>query len=430
MTPEEVKKKVLKDFTWEPWVERPMRAFIASNFKGGNSKKAFKKIGLSGWEYVYIFNNGRWYKAKEIYNYTKPKVEEWIKNHKLSEISDGLEKFYIKNKIRILELREETKRDVLDKMIEINKILSQITTYIWVAHILEEVLLPKLEKGVAKYIKGDVQKFIGDASYPEKKNMLELMEEEMRNGADPKILAKKYGWMRVRDGFARPYTSVEMVDYAKGLNKATHVYKYPDIPKQLKGLFSETRELVYFRTRRTDILHEFLFLARPIFREIAKRYSIPFAELKYYTIQSLIGGKPRKYPKDFSCIGYREEEVFFDKPIFLFDEVKAVKEIKGAIAQMGIVRGKARVIMNVSELNKMKKGEILVTYMTSPNFLPAMKLASGFVTDEGGLTCHAAIVAREMKKPCVIATKIATKVIKDGDLVEVDANKGIVRIIK
>ena len=62
--------------------------------------------------------------------------------------------------------------------------------------------------------------------------------------------------------------------------------------------------------------------------------------------------------------------------------------------------------------------------------MPAMEKAAAFVTDEGGITCHAAIVAREMKKPCIIGTKIATKVLKDGDLVEVDAEKGIVRILK
>lgn len=64
-----------------------------------------------------------------------------------------------------------------------------------------------------------------------------------------------------------------------------------------------------------------------------------------------------------------------------------------------------------------------------PAFMPAMKKAVAFVTDEGGITSHAAIIAREMKKPCIIGTKIATKVLRDGDLVEVDANKGIVRKI-
>ena len=68
--------------------------------------------------------------------------------------------------------------------------------------------------------------------------------------------------------------------------------------------------------------------------------------------------------------------------------------------------------------------------MTNPQIVPFLKNISAIVTDEGGLTCHAAIVARELKIPCVIGTKIATKVLKDGQLVEVDANKGIVRKLK
>ena len=62
--------------------------------------------------------------------------------------------------------------------------------------------------------------------------------------------------------------------------------------------------------------------------------------------------------------------------------------------------------------------------------VPVMQLAAAFVTDEGGVTCHAAIISREMKKPCVIGTKHATKVFKDGDKVEVDANKGVVKKIQ
>ena len=68
--------------------------------------------------------------------------------------------------------------------------------------------------------------------------------------------------------------------------------------------------------------------------------------------------------------------------------------------------------------------------MTTPDYIPAMKKAAAFVTDEGGITCHAAIIAREMKKPCIVGTKIATKVLHDGDLVEVDADKGVVRILE
>jgi pyruvate,water dikinase len=81
-------------------------------------------------------------------------------------------------------------------------------------------------------------------------------------------------------------------------------------------------------------------------------------------------------------------------------------------------------------MKKMKKGDILISPATNPNLMPAISKAGAMVTDEGGITSHAAIVSRELKIPCIIGTKIATQVLKDGDLVEVDANKGIVRIIK
>ena len=81
-------------------------------------------------------------------------------------------------------------------------------------------------------------------------------------------------------------------------------------------------------------------------------------------------------------------------------------------------------------MKSMQKGEVLVSIMTTPRLTEAFKKASAVVTDEGGVICHAAIVAREMKKPCIIGTKIATKVLKDGDLVEVDAEKGTVKILK
>ena len=68
---------------------------------------------------------------------------------------------------------------------------------------------------------------------------------------------------------------------------------------------------------------------------------------------------------------------------------------------------------HTSQLDKVNVGDILVTQMTFPSFISAMHRASAFVTDEGGITCHAAIVAREMKKPCIIGTKNATKILKD-----------------
>ncbi|MEK7463624.1 MAG: PEP-utilizing enzyme [Patescibacteria group bacterium] len=106
------------------------------------------------------------------------------------------------------------------------------------------------------------------------------------------------------------------------------------------------------------------------------------------------------------------------------------KEIRGQSACKGIAKGRVRIIMSKKDIGLLEQGEILVTSMTTPEYLPAMQKSSAFVTDEGGITCHAAIVARELGKPCIIGTKNATQILKNGDMVEVDANAGIIRILK
>jgi len=111
-----------------------------------------------------------------------------------------------------------------------------------------------------------------------------------------------------------------------------------------------------------------------------------------------------------------------------------VKEIRGIVACKGHVSGKAFVIdwndKKLSQtMDKMKDGMILVAGQTRPFLIPAIKKAGAIITDEGGITSHASIVSRELGIPCIIGTKIATQVLKDGDMVEVDANSGVVRII-
>ncbi|MBU0636902.1 hypothetical protein KKH16_01700 [Patescibacteria group bacterium] len=146
------------------------------------------------------------------------------------------------------------------------------------------------------------------------------------------------------------------------------------------------------------------------------------------------------------AIEYQKGFVYFDGKIYTRQQDKILKKlnielenekptgnadsISGQSASPGIAKGKVKIVLTNKDIYKVSIGDILVSPMTRPDFVPAMKKAAAFVTDEGGVTCHAAIVAREMKKPCIIGTKIATQILKDGDKVEVDANNGIVKILK
>lgn len=107
-------------------------------------------------------------------------------------------------------------------------------------------------------------------------------------------------------------------------------------------------------------------------------------------------------------------------------EEKLITLVKGLPASPGIGRGKVKLIKDISEINLVEEGDVLVTAMTNPDMVPAMRKCAGVVTDEGGRTCHAAIVSRELQIPCIVGAKTATKTLKTGDTVTVDAVRGIV----
>ncbi|MDD1756302.1 MAG: phosphoenolpyruvate synthase [Methanomassiliicoccales archaeon] len=100
--------------------------------------------------------------------------------------------------------------------------------------------------------------------------------------------------------------------------------------------------------------------------------------------------------------------------------------LKGLAASPGMASGPVRLYKEEESLDVVKKGDILVTIMTSPDMVPAMTRAAAIITDEGGMTCHAAIVARELGTPCIVGSKEATKLLKDGMVVTVDGARGVV----
>jgi len=109
---------------------------------------------------------------------------------------------------------------------------------------------------------------------------------------------------------------------------------------------------------------------------------------------------------------------------------KNIKEFRGQPASIGKAQGRISLVYGVADLTKVRKGDIMLAKNTVPSFVPAMERASAILTEIGGLLSHAAIVSRELKTPCIVGIKNITDILKDGDLVAVDAKQGIVKILK
>jgi phosphohistidine swiveling domain-containing protein len=212
------------------------------------------------------------------------------------------------------------------------------------------------------------------------------------------------------------------------------------LSKDVMEYVHQASSLPHWRLLRTEKSIEAAYNLRGMFDEIGKRSGFSNVLLCYYwEVGNLIERKSFNKEsvsqrKDGYGLMIMKDRIYdLDKEsrsiikTEIESKIELGKLIKGNVACRGFVKGKVRVMQNTKELGTFKDGEILVTSMTTPEYVPIMKMAAAIVTDEGGISCHAAIVSRELKIPCVIGTKNATKILKTGDMVEVDAEKGIVR---
>jgi phosphohistidine swiveling domain-containing protein len=218
------------------------------------------------------------------------------------------------------------------------------------------------------------------------------------------------------------------------------------LPEELRFILTVSSELMYMKDWRKGAYQRSYLLMDAVMAEIGKRIGLSLKEMKYVTldeVREIFEGdrdawKARIAQRLEKCCTLTEHGVtnvyegvecerlkkeLLPKP----KEVVETSEIKGLVAYPGFVRARAKIVLTAEDMAKLGEGEILVSSSTNPDLIVAMKRAGAFVTDIGGITSHAAIVSRELKKPCIVGTKDATHLIKDGDMVEVDATKGIVR---
>ena len=221
-----------------------------------------------------------------------------------------------------------------------------------------------------------------------------------------------------------------------------------NLPKKYVILFEFLSLLAWWQDQRKKVMliatHHLFILQK----EIARRSKVPLTYLGYTTPSDLNKVTRDNFRLDRKEIEERMQGCVYatypngeilikgEKAKKIFKLIKEMQsstesELIGTTASIGSgnVTGKVRIVHDPNKMN-FKKGEILVASMTRPDFVPLMRKAKGVITNEGGITSHAAIVSRELGIPCIIGTKIATKVLKNNALVEIDTNQGTVKIIK
>jgi len=259
--------------------------------------------------------------------------------------------------------------------------------------------------------------------------------------------SKKYGWIfhmyigpawkrddfikKIQDGLRNPAKESEESEKIK-----------LDLDRKHKKLLNIASEIVFNKDLRKNAIYLSCYVIEDLYKELSDRLRISSRELK-----NVLPWKLSDYIKKNKIDELKEEIERNSKVLLSFNKGKCEQkyglyvdgflneipeeeisdDVKGTCAFPGVVKGKVKIINVVEDMEKMKQGDILVAHQTNPDLVLAMKKAGAIVTDLGGITCHAAIVSREIKKPCVVGTGNASKVLNDGDEIVVDATKGMIK---
>ena len=222
------------------------------------------------------------------------------------------------------------------------------------------------------------------------------------------------------------------------------------VPLEIQRLFEISAECMFIKDYRKGVYQRSYVAMDNILTEIGTRLDMTLKQVKFLLFEECKEALLEEEKEEYRSIAQSREKLccYHIKDgmlsIFQGEECRAVieefvsepvkdegevSELKGTIAYKGEVRGIAKIVLTVEDIAKVNEGDILISSATNPDLILAMKRAAAFVTDMGGIISHASIVAREMKKPCLVGTKTATHVFKDGDMVFVDANNGFIKKI-
>lgn len=329
-------------------------------------------------------------------------------------------------------------------------------------------LLPELGNyGAPGVLKEDLSTYITDEeeliraqevlTTPEELSFYQQEEFQLIETTDLSAHQAKYFWLKnsyghvgvldesfFRDRQAELIKSVKAPSQQELKQKVraakTKMQKQYGLPGSLMRRAKLISDNVIWQDHRKRIMSENFHYKKLLLGELARRVHVEFNGLLNIgfadAIELLKGDTFHKrgfyhgvqFQKSLTDLSSKQVETYWDD--YAHHKTENINAIHGTVASKGkqnITRGKVRVLHSSHDV--LESGEILVTAMTSPGYVFAMRQAAGVITDIGGLTSHAAIVAREIGVPCIVGTKIATQVLKTGDMVEIDTTKGTIKII-
>ncbi|MBS3117107.1 hypothetical protein J4421_05940 [Candidatus Woesearchaeota archaeon] len=232
--------------------------------------------------------------------------------------------------------------------------------------------------------------------------------------------------------------------------KVDNLYLTHTISPELKNIFHLFRTLGVIRDERKEIVLHINHFNERVARHLGKEFKIGVSLLRRALPSELaLLTSKGELKKLLPLLQQREDAVYLHgvsvQTMFIGGkEAKVIiemlhekllqhgEELKGIIAckgKMTKIRGRVKIILGETHFSKFEDGDILVAPMTRPEYVPLMKRAKAVITDEGGITCHAAIISRELNIPCIIGTSVATKKLFDNREIEVDTEKGKITLI-
>ncbi|MEK7463606.1 MAG: PEP-utilizing enzyme [Patescibacteria group bacterium] len=297
--------------------------------------------------------------------------------------------------------------------------------------------------------------------YPNQENSIAAAVEndkELSGLVDSYI--QHYIWSRISKWVGEPVDrahaykrlSEEITNILKGNNVKAHRKAISD--PGYDGVVALCSSSAYWRAQAAMLDMKMAHRMRPILDDIGSKNGVGYKLVLMLTPNELfvvlrdskreIKNKETVFSREkvfFNALSLDGEEIVLtpNDPLYAeidnlylkrhYEQTGRLDVLKGIGASKGYVKGIVRVIESQKQFADFKDGEILVAAETSPTFVPLMRASSAILTGKGGITSHAAIVSRELGKPCIIAIKDVTRILQTGDRVEVDANAGIVRII-